>query len=751
MAIAVRDNPALANGMEGYLDDSIATQIDSIWLYDLDDRGQASSGREIVSFTETLDEGYSRMRSFSTLEAEERPTIYVNGVNTEGAIFDLHFSPDGNRIVFTKAPYQTPQDIRLYSVDSNGETDVRYRIQRVYLTSHVSDVVETMHEVVRGELGKTPLFKSRKVLPLPNDRVFGLDNRELIEFGSGRVIATAMHTSKVLRAGYIESSDIFWGASEDGAINFWDASTGGRILTLYSFPGNRFFAVTPEGRYDTNLGPDTNLIRWVVPDAPWQSLASQTFMRDYYEPGLYRKLLDCRVAGNCESAFAPLRSIASLNRVLPSVEIMEVGPGKDASEALVEVKVTEGVDPDAANGKTRSGISAPRLFIDNRLVATAPETSRKTHRGSRSSQPQEQLFTFRVPVATHEGSSAMRFSAYAFNEDRIKSETASFAYERPPATPRQRRAFVINIGIDHYESAKFASLSFAGNDATLLAGRLNRIPGYETRQITIGGARDRGSSPPAVNRQLVLDALGLLVSDKGRRQALRTLAGQGIDASALEVATPDDIVIISYAGHGWADQHGDFFLIPSDVRWDFDSDALQRDTAISAQDLTSILELVQAGEISLIIDACHSAASVDSGEFKPGPMGDASLGQLAYDKGIRILAAAQADDLALEDARLQQGLLTYALAREGLTDEGGASDQNRDGTIRLDEWLAYAVQRLPELSEDIGRGNFRSITFLNTSQAQRTVRVQRPSLFDFNTQPSQIILRSNLNNQTTNP
>ena len=51
-----------------------------------------------------------------------------------------------------------------------------------------------------------------------------------------------------------------------------------------------------------------------------------------------------------------------------------------------------------------------------------------------------------------------------------------------------------------------------------------------------------------------------------------------------------------------------------------------------------------AADIALIIDACHSGATVDSGSFKPGPLGDAGLGQLAYDKGIRILAATQADE-----------------------------------------------------------------------------------------------------------
>ena len=67
----------------------------------------------------------------------------------------------------------------------------------------------------------------------------------------------------------------------------------------------------------------------------------------------------------------------------------------------------------------------------------------------------------------------------------------------------------------------------------------------------------------------------------------------------------------------------------------------------------------------MIVDACHSAAGVPEG-FKPGPMGDRGLGQLAYDKGMRILAATQANDVALESGQIGQGLLTYALVEDGL-------------------------------------------------------------------------------------
>jgi hypothetical protein len=130
-------------------------------------------------------------------------------------------------------------------------------------------------------------------------------------------------------------------------------------------------------------------------------------------------------------------------------------------------------------------------------------------------------------------------------------------------------------------------------------------------------------------------------------------------------------------------------------------------------------------------------------------MGDSGLGQLAYDKGIRILAATQADDVAMEDSRLKQGLLTYALAAEGLSATGGMADLDRDGRIRLDEWLRYAVQRMPKLAADTrvgqinatGTGTARAIVFHDLPASAPKRRVQQPSLFDFNAAASTVVLR----------
>ena len=87
------------------------------------------------------------------------------------------------------------------------------------------------------------------------------------------------------------------------------------------------------------------------------------------------------------------------------------------------------------------------------------------------------------------------------------------------------------------------------------------------------------------------------------------------------------------------------------------SDAQRRKRTISNDELSAWLRGLDAIDQVMIVDACHSAASVQSNEFKPGSMGSRGLGQLAYDKGM--LAATQIDQYALETGKTQLGLLRY--------------------------------------------------------------------------------------------
>lgn len=544
-----------------------------------------------------------------------------------------------------------------------------------------------------------------------------------------------------MAGGFLPNRPIFWAASGMGSLKLWDTRDWSPLLTTYLFGGSKFVAVAPDGRYDTNLGPDADQFRWLVSDAPFQSLPAQTFMRDYFEPRLTQRLTDCTAARNCAQVLKPIPSIAGLNRALPQARIVSVKPGEEAGTVEVDFELREGV----INGR-RSGVYNPRLFLNNRFVAHTPdepyevtdtlEQWRKVNRLPEPGPDGVYRYTFVEKIPTT-GPDRLTFSVYAFNEDRVKGETASYTYTRPPGPRRTPRAFVLTIGVDSYQEPRL-ELNYAVADAKLIADRLVQIPGYEMRHAMLAGPKGTAGGKGAVSREAIGLALGILAGFAPGPDIAK-LAELGFDASQLDNATPDDVVIISFSGHGWADQRGNFYLVPEDGKWPLGDPLPDTDSLFSAADLTMWLRAIKAGEIAFIIDACHSGASVDSGTFKAGPMGDPGLGQLAFDKGIRILAATQANDVALESANLSQGLLTAALGK-GLTPQGGPADLNADRRITLDEWLRYAVQELPRLAKGTGTARGFTITQSPTAAAAKAA-VQEPALFDFTNSASPVVLR----------
>lgn len=151
-------------------------------------------------------------------------------------------------------------------------------------------------------------------------------------------------------------------------------------------------------------------------------------------------------------------------------------------------------------------------------------------------------------------------------------------------------------------------------------------------------------------------------------------------------------------------------------------------------------------------------------------MGSRGLGQLAYDKRMRILTATQADNVAMElpvtaDGRkINHGLLTYALSEDGLGAKQ-ADFKPQDKTIFMDEWLEYAISDVPKLfaqqprldtelkstaSGGAGRARLvllkRELADLgacgSTQTPSRTNRTQeqRPALFDFTRRKREVVL-----------
>jgi len=172
----------------------------------------------------------------------------------------------------------------------------------------------------------------------------------------------------------------------------------------------------------------------------------------------------------------------------------------------------------------------------------------------------------------------------------------------------------------------------------------------------------------------------------------------------LKRAQPEDKVIIYFAGHGTA-QAQRFYLIPHDLGYTGDRTKLSEQglqkilaSSISDIELEQAVEGLDAGHLLLIIDACNSGQALEAEEKRRGPMNSKGLAQLAYEKGMYILTAAQSYQAALEAAELGHGLLTYALVEEGLK-TAVADSEPQDGLLNAREWLNFATERVPQMQE----------------------------------------------------
>jgi hypothetical protein len=564
------------------------------------------------------------------------------------------------------------------------------------------------------------------------------ETAKLWEAATGKELRTfAGHTSDIRSVAFSPSGKVIASASDDGTVKLWRPDGDKPQATLISLDQDDWVVVTPDGRFDTNKLDEIKGLHWLMPDDPLTPVPIEVFMKDYYEPRLLPRIL----AGD---KFRPVPDLQSLNRVQPVVTVSSVlreGMGDTVSVAVQAAGNKREFHRGGKKVLVSTGVHDFKLFRDGQLVAF-----RKDGIGLNQKTGTALLRFNDIRLPRREGKNEVEFSAYAFNDDGVKSATARLSYTIPgDLTPVTGVAYLVTIGVNDYESSAW-NLKFAVNDATLVNEVLRKQlnSGKVYREVAPLLLTDKQATKK--NLQAIF---ARLAGEKVTNGALVGVDG----AELLAKATPEDLLIVTYSGHGYADGKGAFYLFPHDIGSGHErmvtDDLLPR--LVSSKDLEGWYRQVDAGDFAMVIDACHSAASIGGDDFKPGPMGSRGLGQLAYDKGMRILAASHANDVALESDKLQQGLLTYALVHDGIG-AYQADFKPKDSKITLAEWLAYGVERVPGLADEVKKGQIQTFGRGEESRAE-VVRIgekesslknnnafQTPALFDFTKGKRDVIL-----------
>jgi WD40 repeat protein/uncharacterized caspase-like protein len=525
----------------------------------------------------------------------------------------------------------------------------------------------------------------------------------------------AGHTANIDSIDFSPDSRLLASAGDDGATFLWDANTGEHLLTLISLDdGGEWMVVTPQGLFDgTPIA--WNQILWRYNQDTFNVAPIEWFFNEFYYPGLLSDV----IAGKRPKVAL---DVSKKDRRQPIVKLSIAGEASATETAIatrtirVKVDVTDSrADKDNPRG---SGARDVRLFRNGSLVKV---WHGDVLNGNSTASLEEE-------ITVTAGSN--RLTAYAFNNDNVKSKDAQLALTGADSLKRAGTAYILAVGINEYANSQY-NLKYAVADAQSFGDEV-RLRQKQIAQF------ERVEVIPLINENAtkanILSVLSRLAGVPGP---------PSLKAGPLERirrADPEDTVIIYFAGHGTA-QAQRFYLIPHDLGYTGERTKLNErdlrtilDHSISDAELEQAVEGLDAGHLLLVIDACNSGQALDAEEKRRGPMNSKGLAQLAYEKGMYILTAAQSYQAALEAAQLGHGLLTYALIEEGLK-TAVADSEPKDGVLSAREWLDFATERVPQIQEakmKQGRGIGLEIAFTEGEQniADPDKRsLQRPRVF----------------------
>jgi WD40 repeat protein/uncharacterized caspase-like protein len=579
-------------------------------------------------------------------------------------VSSITFSPDGK----TLASGSYYGAIKLWDVE--GETEIRT------LSGHTFYVSSLAFSPDGKTLVSSSWDKTVKIWDIQSGKELkSLDRDELATHQE-----VARLYPRLSEDYYVAVSDRLTAKIADYVtIKLYDNKAQRELATLVAFDKDDWLVVTPEGFFDATPEGWKQAI-WRLPNNTFHFAPVEVFFSEYFHPGLLQDIFN----GNSPKADVDIsrKDIRQPTvKVVPADETLKVDESAKREVALSVVVVNGATDRE--HPLKTSGARDVRLFRNGSLVklwrgdvfrlgrkdACKPQP-RITRRDPRSI-----VCTAIVPIVA----GVNNFTAYAFNNDNVKSSDATLTITGAESLKRNGVAYVLAVGVNEYANSQY-NLKYAVADAKDFAEELKRqqtkLNNYE--RVEVIALNDRNATKAKVLK---------LLSD------------------LFAKVQPEDALVIFFAGHGTAHQNR-FYLIPHDLgytgsRTELDSAALQDILAhsISDEEISRAVERIDAGQMLLVIDACNSGQALEAEERRRGPMNSKGLAQLAYEKGMYILTAAQSYQAANEAERFGHGFLTYALVKEGLK-TGAADRKPKDGQVLLREWLDFATERVPQMQQD---------------------------------------------------
>lgn len=475
---------------------------------------------------------------------------------------------------------------------------------------------------------------------------------------TGKLLGSLLgHTNNVHTAKYSQDGRFILSQSEDNTFKKWDSQ--GQLLYTF-FPigeGYDYLVLDPFDRYD-GTAEARKLLYFTCGT---EVVALDQFKDLSWQPGLVSRIMGV----STEPITAKKSSEIQICNVTPFVQQMGLNNGryefqifpKDGGVGMVQLFV---------NGKMRGEYAANTL----------PKNNSAYYLGINESD----LKPYFVPGVSNTVSVKATVANGSMTSRGGEVETG--VQPKSTATPNM---YVIAIGINQYKGEKL-KLNFASPDAEGFSAALSASA---KKLLNTDG------------KQHVITSL--FTTEKGN---LNFPIKAAIQKRLVEIAASskaEDIVVLFFAGHGaLISGQKNFYMLTADAS-SLELNGVEKEVAISTDELNAWMRNIKANKQVLILDACNSGQAANNVQemiTKRDMPADQvrALENLKDKTGTFILSASASGQPAYEASQFGQGLLTYSLL-SGIKLGNGLKD---DKYLDVSRWFNAASDQVRDLAKSIG-------------------------------------------------
>ena len=456
------------------------------------------------------------------------------------------------------------------------------------------------------------------------------DELEIIEQTIRPLLEKSGYTMK-----FASSTGIGVATNDSGTtMQLFDLKNGTLLCTTVTCPGGEYLTYTPEGFFTGTDWACHNLV-YIVDGL------EVTELTQLYDK-LYRPdLVAAKMRGEDISEEAAKVAFDSLlsTGTPPKLTLLDVPPKSKTGDLTFSFNIK---DCGGGIGTVYASVNGQVKKVSNGIVSRPGDVKR---------------MSYTLPLKNGENT----IEVYAYNSAGvIESLRAETVVSWDEVLDVQRpNLYVLAVGINNYGNG--SDLRYAVNDAQSVCEMFNRQKSglYENVYVS------------------------LLLNEKGSKRGI----ADEFQKMSRKI-TADDVFVFYVSGHGTLCD-GDYYYITADFANSFDLE----DYGLSKKDMTEYFTPIKARKNLVILDSCHSGASINSGAR--GINEAVAIKRLVHATGQATLASS-ADEQVSWEGYDGHGIFTYALL-EGLSGKG---DMDGDGYVSVTELAIYVEREVPIIAEE---------------------------------------------------